>query len=131
MIMVFDTSILVDLQNGNVSTINKIKKLVKVNPYPAKITVFSKFEFLTGLLEKPSKNELVVKDFISNFNVVNTSDNSSKIFAELKHKYITKGKMLPLIDLLIAGLVIEHNYVLVTKDKDFERIDELKKIIID
>lgn len=130
MIMVFDTSILIDLQNNNLGTINYLKKLIKENPYPAKITVFNKFEFLTGLLEKPSKNEAAVKDFISSFGVINTTDNSSKFFAELKHKYAKKGKMLTLIDLLIAGLVIENNYVLITKDKDFERIDELKKIII-
>jgi len=130
MILVLDTNILIDLQKGNEKTKNTIRKIVKEYPYPAKITVFSKFEFITGLLGNPVKNESKVKEFISGFSVLQTTEKSPLIFAELKNEYDKKGLQIPLIDLLIAGLVIENNLVLVTKDKDFEKIKELKKIMI-
>lgn len=130
MIMVLDTSILIDLQRGNSKTRESLRKIAKEYPYPAKITVLSKFEFLTGLLGNYVKNEGRVREFISSFSVLQTTEKSAYIFAELKDKYDKRGMQIPLIDLLIAGLVIENSFVLVTKDKDFEKIEELKKIII-
>ena len=50
--------------------------------------------------------------------------------ADLKYKYEKKGIVVPLADLIIASIAIENNAVLVTSDKDFEKIEELKKIII-
>ena len=37
---------------------------------------------------------------------------------------------LALADLLISSQVIENNLILVTMDKDFEKIESLKKIIL-
>jgi len=37
---------------------------------------------------------------------------------------------LPLADLVIASQTLEYNCILVTKDKDFEKIKEIDKIIL-
>jgi len=37
---------------------------------------------------------------------------------------------IPLADLIIASIAIENDMLLVTQDKDFKKIKELKKIII-
>jgi len=130
MILVLDTNILIDLQRDNKNTKEKLKKLSREHPYPAKITAFSKFEFLNGIMNNPIKNASKAKEFISSFSVIQTSDKSPEILAELKHKYDKERLQIPMIDMFIAGLVIENNYVLVTKDRDFEKITELKKIIL-
>ena len=48
----------------------------------------------------------------------------------MKYKYDKKGETLPLADFLIASQVIENNMLLVTADKDFDKIEELRKIVI-
>jgi len=130
MILVLDTSILIDIQKNDKKTIEILRKISKEHPYPAKITVFSNFEFQTGILDKTPKNVSKLKEFLLNFDMLHTTNKSPEILAELKHKYSKKGQLIPLIDLFIAGIVIENNLTLITKDKDFEKIKELKKIMI-
>lgn len=130
MITVLDTSVLIDLQRDNKKTKQALREISKKYPYPAKITVFNKFEFLTGLLSNQIANEQKAMEFLSNFSVLQTTEKSAQIFAELKSKYDKKGSQVPLVDLLIAGLVIENGLTLITKDTDFERIDELRKIVL-
>ena len=48
---------------------------------------------------------------------------------KLKIEHDSKGEMLPLADLLIASIAKENGLTIVTKDKDFERID-MDKVII-
>ncbi len=127
MILVFDTSILIDISRKNSKTLQKIKELSQKHPEAPQITIFTRFEFLYGAIEK---DQTRIYDFLRLFNTINTTDKSAEIFAVLRKKYKTKGKDMPLIDLLIAGLVIENNFTLVTKDRDFEKIEELRKIII-
>lgn len=52
---------------------------------------------------------------------------TAEILAKLRFKY---EKLLPLANLMIASQAIQYNMIVVTKDKDFENIEELNKIII-
>jgi len=130
MSLVFDTSILIDLERKKETTIKGLEDLSKTYPSPAKISFVNEFEFLWGIKDKNLKNKEKVISFLNNFVVLHTTSKTSKILVSLKHKYDKKGLALPLADLLIASLAIENNGVLVTKDKDFLKIEELKKVIL-
>ena len=69
-------------------------------------------------------------EFIEKFPFLNIKKETARILSDLKYNYEKKGITLPLADLLIAAQTIENNMTLVTMDKGFERIEELKKIII-
>ena len=68
--------------------------------------------------------------FLKKFNILQTTNSSAEILSDLKIKYDKKGMSLPLADLLSASIVIDNSLILVTKDRDFEKIEELKKIIL-
>ena len=68
---------------------------------------------------------------MNNFHIIQTSRKTAKILADIKSKYDKKGVTISLTDLIISCITIENNMVLVTKDKDFEKIENLKKIIIE
>jgi len=123
--LIFDTSILVDLDRGRIDTIKKIEDLRKMYPLPATIGFIAYFEFLLGLKDKSIKNKEKSKEFIEKFNVLQTTKNTADKLVELKQKY-----ELPLADLLIASQVLENNGILITKDNDFKAINEIEKIII-
>src|SRR3989344_4254560 len=125
MTLIFDTSILVDLDRGRINTIKKIEDLRKMYPLPATIGFIAYFEFLLGLKDKSIKNKEKSKEFIEKFNVLQTTKNTADKLVELKRKY-----ELPLADLLIASQVLENNGILITKDNDFKAINEIEKIII-
>ena len=125
MSLFFDTSILIDLERMNEKTIKKLKELKEIYPALPIISFVSYVEFLYGIRNKSFENREKIKSLIREFGVVHTTNTTAEILISLKDKY-----EYPLADLLIASQVIEHEGVLVTKDKDFEEIKELDKIII-
>jgi len=126
MILVFDTSVLIDIENRENSTIQKIESIRLSYPEVPQISFISYFEFIYGLRKKQPHNRNKSLAFVENFNILHTTKNTANILSILKEKY---GD-LPLSDLFIAAQTIENNMILLTRDKDFERIGELNKIVI-
>ena len=103
MYLIFDTSILIELDRGNNEIIKKISDLIKTHPAPAKISFISYFEFLYGLRDKSEKNKRKSMEFIEKFDVIQTSKETAIVLTKLKQKH-----EFPLADLLIAAQVIEN-----------------------
>lgn len=122
--LIFDTSVLIELEKGNKEVIEKIGTLSKSYPAPAKISFISYFEFLSGLINKSQKNREEFTTFVNKFNVIQTSKKTAEILVKLKQNY-----ELPLADLIIAAHTLEMDGILVTKDKDFGMIKEIEKVI--
>ena len=131
MTLVFDTSIIIDLERKSTETIQKLKLLSKNYPLPVEITFITEFEFLLGIKEKNPKNKEKAKLFLSLFPILHTHSRTADLLAELKYKYDGQGTPITLADLLIAAICIQENKTLVTKDKNFNKIEELSKIIIE
>jgi len=130
MSLVFDTSVLIAIERGDKEIIDELKNLYNSYPSSPQLTFISFFEYLTGLKIRKNKHFQTNFIFLRKFNVLHTTDSSAEILSDLKIKYDKKGMALSLADLLSASIVIDNNLILVTKDKDFERIEELKKIIL-
>ncbi len=130
MTLVLDTSILIDIERKDKSIIEKLHSLALVHPDPAKITFVTQFEFLLGIKKKSFQHKEQLMNFLNNFVILHTTRITAEILSDLKQKYDKKGVSVSLADLLIAALVIENNMVLVTKDTDFNTIEEMKKIIV-
>ncbi len=131
MTLIFDTSIIIDLERNYQPTIKKLQQLAKDYPLPAQITFITEFEMLLGNKEKSPKNQEKVKLFLSLFSVLHTNARTADILAMLKHKYDSEGVPIALADLLIATLCIQENKILITKDKNFKKIEELSTIIVE
>ncbi len=130
MTLVLDTSILIALERKDKETLSKLEAITEKYKSPPSITFINLFEILLGIkLRQPRRYKEAI-EFLERFDVLNTTDETAKILAEIKIKYDKKGVILPLADLIIASLVIENKMILLTKDKDFEKIEELKKEII-
>jgi len=130
MSLAFDTSILIDIERQDKKVLKKLKELSTIYPLKPQLPLISHFEFLYGLKRKKPKrfNELLI--FLNKFQLLQTTEKTSEILSDLKLKYDQIGISLSLSDLLIASQVIENNLILVTKDKDFEKIEEVKRIIL-
>jgi tRNA(fMet)-specific endonuclease VapC len=58
--------------------------------------------------------------------ILKSSDTTSMLYGEIKTELKKKGKPIPENDIWIAALAKEHDLVLVTRDKHFEEIEDLK-----
>lgn len=130
MTLLLDTSILIDLERKRKSTQDKLHELSRNYPDKPKIAFITLFEILLGSKEKNELNQQRCLNFLEQFTVLQTSTRTAPLLAELKYIYDKKGISLSLSDLLIATLAIEHGLIIVTKDKDFEVISEVRKIMI-
>ena len=130
MTLLFDTSVLIALEKRDKEIITKLEELKKIHYMPANTTFVNYFEFYFGLLSKAVENRQPMIEFLNKFNCLKASAKTAEILAELKYKYDKKGLALPLADLIIASHAIENNMLLVSRDKDFEKIDEVKKCIL-
>lgn len=128
--LLLDTSILIRQQKGDTVVKKQLELLSKRFPATPSVTFMNVFEYLMGIkLWTKRKNEAT--KFLENFNTINTTEKTAEIMTSLKLKYDKAGLQFSLADLIIASLAIENNMVLVTSDKDFENIRELKLEFID
>jgi len=88
------------------------------------------FEFLYGISERSPKNKEKALLFINKFGILRVNKETAEKLYEWKYKYDKDGTALSLADFLIASQVMENNMLLVTADKDFEKIKELRKVVI-
>jgi len=130
MSLAFDTSILIGIERKDDIIIQKLKKLSKIYPLPAQLPFMSYFEFLIGLKKRKPKKYSELMEFLNNFYTLQTTNKTAEILADLKIKYDSQGIALSLTDLMIASQAMENHLTLVTTDKDFEKIQELKKIVL-
>ena len=83
-----------------------------------------------GLQEKKIKKKDEAANFLNKFTILQTTQRTAEMLASIKYTYDKKGVVVSLADWLIATLVIENNAILVTKDSDFNKIEELKTIFL-
>ena len=51
-------------------------------------------------------------------------------YGEIKNSLKEKGKPIPENDIWIAAIAKEHNLVLITKDKHFKLVDDIKIVML-
>ncbi len=130
MSLAFDTSVLIGIEKRDSRVIEKLNGLSKSYPLPAQLPFMSYFEFLVGLKKRKPKKYDALIEFLNNFSILQTTNKTAEILSDLKIKYDSKGIAFSLTDLMIASQVLENQLTLVTMDKDFEKIEEIKKIVI-
>ena len=125
MSVILDTSILIGLQRGDQRVKKEIESLSRIFPATPLITFLNIFEYIVGI-SRLTKRKAQAMELLENFDIVNTTAKTAEVMASLRLKYDKRGMRLSLSDLLIAGLAVENDMVLVTSDKDFEVIKELR-----
>jgi predicted nucleic acid-binding protein len=124
MTLLLDTSVLIDISHGIYSP----RMLQLVKNQDVAIGFITYFEFCTGLIDKNEKNRKKLLQLTEAFLLINTTRTTAEIAAMLKARYASTP--LHLADLLIAAQAIEHNFVLITKDNAFTRIQELQVTVV-
>ena len=129
--LVLDTNILIELVSHNPSIIKELQKVLEKHPSQPYTTSPSYSEFLYGYTKSPVHEQEKAKEFLNQFILLHTTKASSQILAELKHNLESKGKPIPVFDMLIASIVMDKKATFITLDEHFKNIPNLSVIILD
>lgn len=122
---VLDTSCVMEIIHGTEQA-HRILDFVK-DEFPS-ITAFTAYEILLGLNEH---EKLKVEEFFNNAYFLNFDKNSSSKSAEIERHLKRSGKMINKVDIFIAGICMENGGMLISLNKDFEKIKGLECKIIE
>lgn len=120
--VIVDTSILIEFFKGTEGIAGEVSSLLQENRVI--ITGIVLAELLQGM--KNLKEELMLDDFLLAVTMLELTTNIWLKAGKLALSLRRKGISLPLTDVAIATLAIEHNLSVFTLDRHFEQIPNLK-----
>lgn len=126
--MILDTSFLIDLMQGLPEAINKIEKLQHIQE-PIFITTPTIFELWTGIScgNQPEKEKQKLKIIIENQRILDFNNSSAQEAGIINGTLKKQGIPIDPEDCMIAGIAINHNEPILTRNiKHFQRIKGLK-----
>lgn len=123
--VVLDTSIVIDYLKGERVVIEKADKYSKFGD--AAITFITEYELLKYKGDKVSRT---INELIETFLIYHSDDKAAVFAAAIYRELERKGRMINENDILIAGICLSNNETLLTRDADFEMVDNKNIIVI-
>lgn len=109
--------------------INNVRnKVVSVSMSELGISAITEGELLFGLAKKPDAKQLkiVVHEFLIRVDVLPWDSAVAACYGKLRADMQNKGKILGNLDLLIAAHALTLGLVLITNDRAFTQVEDLK-----
>ena len=118
-----DTNIIIEVFDGNKDIADKINQLPLF--YVPAIVLG---ELYTGINRVTNKAKHLKKlnDFLKLCIVLDVDSTTAKHYGAITATLYKKGKPLPLNDVSIGAIALQHGLTLVSRDKHFNEIDGLK-----
>jgi len=120
--ILLDSSAIVEIIRGTSNgkeILDKLKGEVFVSP-------FSIYEIFLGL--KQNEN-ILLERLLNTSQILNFDVGSAMSSAHIMDTLTKKGQKINIIDIFIASIALSNNLTLVSLDKDFTKIDNLKTLI--
>ena len=125
-VICLDTNVLIDLLRGDFKAVEEIKQLE--NQFELATTAINLFELYYGAYKTGrDKNVEAVNELGRRIEVLKFTHKSAEISGRILSELEKKGKTVDFRDVMIAGIVIENDVTLYTRNlKHFKRIDGIK-----
>lgn len=121
--IILDTSAIIELFKGN-SVVASLLKTEITFKIPS--IVLGELYFGVYRSANAAKHTQQVKKFVENCEVLIVDAETAEIYATIKTKLLNKGKPIPENDIWIAAIAMQYNLSLVTFDKHFSKVEDLK-----
>lgn len=128
--VVLDTDFLVDLLRKNKDAVEKFEEISPDEPL--RTTVFNIHELIEGVCRssKPEQNMKQVDELMKDIEILSYLDHYPQTSGKISADLIKEGKIIGIIDVLIATITLKNEETLITKNKEhFENIKGLKIIV--
>jgi tRNA(fMet)-specific endonuclease VapC len=124
--LALDTNVYRLLMEGDART-SKLVRTCDAVLMPVPVLAELRFGFLHGT--KGRRNEAILTRFLDQprVRVLSCDDDTSRLFAQLKLQLKRQGTPIPINDVWIAALVLQHAAVLATRDSDFDHLPQVAR----
>jgi tRNA(fMet)-specific endonuclease VapC len=124
-----DTSWVVEHLRGNQEVTDRLNSL---GNEVVSISIITVAELYVGAYRSSNLTRTLsaVRDFIGKVVVLDINDDICLRFGREKAVLLDKGQPIGDADLLIAATALHHGLTLLTRDLDFERIDDLQTVYL-
>ena len=125
--MILETSFVVDFLKGDEYAVSKMQSLIDKG-IPYEITTPTIFELWGGLvnLEKSEKEQQRIISLLEGIVIFPLDEESAKIAGNVDGQLVKRGLKIDTEDSMIAGIAINNNKKVLTRDEHFSRIEGLK-----
>ena len=117
---ILDSSAIIEILNGTdigENLANELKDGI------VSTTVFSLYEILFGAKQKETTK---INDFFESITVLNFENSAAKESSNIERDLAKKGELINKVDIFIASICKSNDGTLITGDKDFKKILNLK-----
>ncbi len=118
-----DTNIMIEVFDGNKDIADNIHKLPVF--YISSIVLGELYIGINRVSNK-AKHLKKLNDFLKLCTVLDIDSTTSKHYGEIVALLYKKGKPIPTNDIWIAASALQHDHTLVSRDKHFNEIEDLK-----
>lgn len=122
---IVDSDILIYFLKGKKEVIEKVIHIPQESLY---ITRINYTELLYGAYNsaRVEENLKTIIAFLANFKILEFDKDASEIFAKTKASLKSQGNIIADMDLMIASIALNHQFILVSNNtKHFQRIEKL------
>jgi len=125
--MILDTTFLIDVMRGDSAAAEKIKYLIEKG-VPLAVTTINIFELFSGVAQcsKPALERARISHILNNQTIWPLDKASAERGGRVHGELARQGTEIDPEDAMIAGIALEHNEAVLTRNvKDFSRISGL------
>lgn len=122
-----DTDILSYYLRGDATVVTKVETYLENFSFLT-LSLITCYEVLSGLEYKQATRQIqAFEQFLADCNVLNISEESVRLSAQVAGQLERQGQIIGNSDLLIAGIALTHDLTLVTNnERHFQRIPGLR-----
>ncbi len=126
--LLLDTNIISDINNGVERILAALRSAKEVF---VSITVTG--EIFYGIENSSGKEENLefYQEFFQSCTTIDLDVETAKIYGKVKTQLKNNGTPIPENDVWIAAVALQHDLVLLTRDKHFELVDKLQRWVLD
>jgi predicted nucleic acid-binding protein len=128
--LILDTNVYSDYAEGNFETVDIISRKAREICFPA--IVLGELYHGFGKSSREKLNKMKIEQFINLFHVeiISVDENVSRKYALIYGYLEKKGCKIPINDVWIAACCMADGGTLLTRDKHFNNVEQIEKIVL-
>jgi predicted nucleic acid-binding protein len=128
--LVLDANAYIDFAEGRPDVVDLLATRSSEIFLPTPVLGELFYGFLRG--NRPAYNEEKLHDFVSTLGVsiIEVTEEISRKYAIIYLSLATKGRPIPINDVWIAACCMDVGGTLVTRDRHFDRVDQIDKVVL-